>query len=54
MTVKRRPQGKGKGKSRGRKDALTFEEWKRRKTDEKAGAAAAYLAPVRGTGERLR
>ena len=39
MTVKRRPQGKGK--SRGRDDALTFEEWKRRKSDERTGAPAA-------------
>src|SRR5262249_14881099 len=29
MTVKRRPRGRGKGKSVGRDDALTLEEWKR-------------------------
>jgi len=37
MTVKRRPRGRGKGKSVGRDDALTLEEWKRRKSDERAG-----------------
>jgi hypothetical protein len=40
MTVKRRPRGSGKAIPRGRDDALTLEEWKRRKSDDRAGTAA--------------
>lgn len=36
MTVKRRPKGRGKSTSRGANDALTLEEWKRRKSEETA------------------
>ena len=39
MTVKRRPRGSGKAIPRGRGDALTLEEWKRRKSEEGLGAA---------------
>ena len=37
MTVKRRP--KGRGKAAHEADALTLEEWKRRKSNETAGTA---------------